>query len=212
MRNEECPHGIYWLARCFKKTGFDLLLNHKNIFVVGYGAVTYSENPTVHGNNIQSALDTLTDVSSDHFTIENLTIFRSYIRQIGLETKNGQNEFEIEATFSQVQQLYNDPSVMNYWKERCDLAESYINEMPTDLINNDNVVYEKWTEFKKKNNFDFMKSANVVQQSTDGEIRISGFSILTQKSMEIETDARKFARVLDKEGINPLLVTYSPSY
>ena len=140
MKNEEYPPGIYFLAD-LGRDKFSALLDNRNIFVAGNGLVTYSENQTTYGNNIKMAMDTLCDVTNDHFTIENLNIFQSYIRKIGLKPKDGENEFEIEAHFSQVQQLYNDPNLMNYWKKRCTLAESYIREFPIHLINKNNVIY-----------------------------------------------------------------------
>lgn len=212
MKNEEYPPGIYFLAELSNKK-FNTLLKNNNIFVAGNGGIPYSENPTTFGNNIKMAMDTLCDVVSDHFSVDNINIFQSYIRKLGVEPKEGKKEFEIEADFAQIRQLLHDPSVTNYWKVRSELAEDYIKKLPNypNLTGETWKAYQKWIASKERNLSCLVRDYNVIKKSTDGSMRVCGF-IIHEKSNEFDTPARKFARVLDREGINPLLVTYSPSY
>ena len=84
---------------------------HPNIFVAGNGKVTWSGVPQTHANNIGTALDTLTDVTGDHFTVANLENMRAYVQTIPLEPVivKGKPYYLMLVNSNCIRQLRTDP-------------------------------------------------------------------------------------------------------
>jgi hypothetical protein len=85
---------------------------HPNMWVAGNGKVTWSGTPQTHANNIGTALDTLTDVTGDHFTVANLEKMRAYVQTIPLEPimVKGKPYYLMLAHSNAIAQLRTDPN------------------------------------------------------------------------------------------------------
>ena len=85
---------------------------HPNIWVSGNGKVTWSGTPQTHANNIGTALDTLTDVTGDHFTVANLENMRTYVQSIPLEPiiVKGKPYYLMLVHSNAINQLRTDPN------------------------------------------------------------------------------------------------------
>lgn len=85
---------------------------HPNILVAGDGKVTWSGTPQTHANNIGTALDTLTDVTGDHFSVANLEKMRAYVQTIPLEPimVKGKPYYLMLVHSNSIAQLRTDPN------------------------------------------------------------------------------------------------------
>ena len=84
--------------------------SHPNFYVAGYGKATWSDTPATYETNVNTSLDSLTNVDTDYFTSRTIVNAKYYASQLRIQpTQVGQYYVHVMIIHpAQASQLFND--------------------------------------------------------------------------------------------------------